>query len=231
MCSERTGRLRANVYFDGFNFYYGCFKNRNRPQWRPYKWLDLSAFIAKVFPAYEIQRIRYFTALVHPDPDDPDQPIRQQIYLRALRTIPNLTVHEGRFAIRPKVRRLADHVSFEPPYTPVYADPIATVGVIEEEEKGSDVNLASYLLVDGFDDEYDVAIVVSNDSDLAEPIRLARERLGRQVVLLNPRRNTAIDLQGVADFYRVVRFGPIKSSQFPDTLWDEGGAFGKPVTW
>jgi hypothetical protein len=53
------------------------------------------------------------------------------------------------------------------------------VSIIEEEEKGSDVNLASYLLVDGFAGEYDIAIVVSNDSDLAEPIRLVRSILGR----------------------------------------------------
>jgi len=229
--ADEFRRLRANVYVDGFNFYYGCFKNRNRPQWRPYKWLDLDAFIRKVFPAYEISRIRYFTAPVHPSPDDPNKPVRQQTYLRALRTLPLLTVHLGRFAIRARRRRLADPRSFDPPYTPIYTDPIKTVGVIQEEEKGSDVNLASYLLIDGFNDEYDVAIVVSNDSDLAEPIRLTREKLGRQVILLNPRRNTAIDLQGVADYQRVVRLGPIKSSQFLDRLEDANGTFSKPGTW
>lgn len=229
--ANESSKLRANVYFDGFNFYYGCFKNKNRPQWRPYKWLDLDAFIRKVFPAYEIHRIRYFTAPVHPSPENPDSPIRQELYLKALRTLPNLTVHLGRFAIRARRRRLADPRSFDPPYTPIYADPVTTVGVIQEEEKGSDVNLASYLLIDGFNEEYDVAIVVSNDSDLAEPIRLTREQLGRQIILLNPRRNTAIDLQGVADYQRVVRLGPIKSSQFPDTLEDAHGTFTKPETW
>lgn len=140
-------------------------------------------------------------------------------------------MHLGRFAIRARLRRLADPRSFDPPYTPIYAEPVTTVGVIQEEEKGSDVNLASYLLIDGFNDEYDVAIVVSNDSDLAEPIRLAREQLGRQVILLNLRRNTAIDRQGVADYQRVVRLGPIKSSQFPETLKDVNGTFTKPETW
>ena len=48
-----------------------------------------------------------------------------------------------------------------------------TVQVMKSEEKGSDVNLATYLLVDAFDDDYEAAVVVSNDSDLAEPIRRA----------------------------------------------------------
>lgn len=229
--TDSSRKMRANVYFDGFNFYYGCFKNRNRPQWRPYKWLDLDAFIRKIFAAYEIGRIRYFTAPLHPTLEDPDAQIRQEIYLRALRTLPSLSVHLGRFAIRARVRRMADPRSFDPPYMPVYVDPVTTVGVIQEEEKGSDVNLASYLLVDGFNDEYDVAIVVSNDSDLAEPIRLTREQLGRQVILLNPRRNTATDLQGIADYHRVVRLGPVKSSQFPDIMEDANGTFTKPESW
>ena len=53
-----------------------------------------------------------------------------------------------------------------------------TVEILDTEEKGSDVNLASHLLLDGFDDEYEMAVVVSNDSDLELPIRMVRTRLG-----------------------------------------------------
>jgi hypothetical protein len=222
---------RVNVYFDGFNFYYGCFKNPQRMDWKPFKWLNLAEFVAKIFPHYHVNRIRYFTALVKSDLHDPDQPVRQQAYLRALRTLPNLTVHEGRFFRSAKKRYEADPSSFIRPYIPIAADPINMVGIIEEEEKGSDVNLASYLLVDGFAGEYDIAIVVSNDSDLAEPIRLVRSILGRQVILLNPRKKTANDLQGIADQYRVIRLGPIQSSQFPDELEDAAGKITKPATW
>lgn len=222
---------RVNVYFDGFNFYYGCFKNHQRPEWKPYKWLNLAEFIARVFPHYHVNRIRYFTALVKADPHDPDQPVRQQTYLRALRTIPNLDVHEGRFLRSAKRRYEADPASFLPPYIPVTKDPLSMVNIIEEEEKGLDVNLASYLLVDGFANEYDIAIVVSNDSDLAEPIRLVKSVLGLKVILLNPRKKTASDLQGIADQYRSVRLGPIQGSQFPSTLRDADGIITKPPTW
>lgn len=222
--------LRANVYFDGFNFYHGCF--RFRSQWKYCKWLNLEAFIQKVFPHYAVNRIRYFTALVNPSLDDPDQRVRQLTYLRALETIPCMTVHRSRFATNAKLRYAADPRSFEPPIRrPVPMLPLTVVGVIEEEEKGSDVNLASYLLVDAFENEYDVAIVVSNDSDLAEPIRLVKSRLSKRVVLLNPRKQTALDLQGIADDYRLVRFGPLQASQFPDVLLDASGTIQIPDSW
>jgi hypothetical protein len=228
---ERSEKPRANVYFDGFNFYYGCFSNRGRDHWKPYKWLDLSRFIKNVFPHHSIRRIRYFTALVKPTPDDPDKQERQLTYLRALRTLPNLAIHEGRFSRTAKWRWEADLASFVPPHSPKLADPIKFVPIIEEEEKGSDVNLASYLLVDAFLNEYDVAIVVSNDSDLAEPIKLVRTVLGRKVILLNPRAKTATDLRNIADGYRSVRLGPIIASQFPDELDDAHGTITRPEAW
>ena len=59
---------------------------------------------------------------------------------------------------------------------------LTTVGFWVPEEKGSDVNLASHLLVDGFTGKYEVAVVVSNDADLLEPHpRLVRAVLGLPV--------------------------------------------------
>ena len=204
---------KTNVYIDGFNFYYGCIRGT------PYRWLDLGRFCQTVFPKNRIHRIRYFTALVKPTPQDPTQPQRQLTYLRALGTIPNLSIHYGRFSVTTKRRWLANTC------------PPRRVEVIHVEEKGSDVNLASHLLIDGFDGDYDVAIVVSNDSDLLEPIRLVRSRLGRTVGLLNPYKKTAVDLRGEADFYRDVRESALRSCQFPTTLIDANGTIVKPAEW
>jgi hypothetical protein len=41
--------------------------------------------------------------------------------------------------------------------------------VHDTEEKGTDVNLATYLLVDGYEGDYEQALVMSNDADLALP--------------------------------------------------------------
>ena len=105
------------------------------------------------------------------------------------------------------------------------------VHIIEREEKGSDVNLASHLLLDAFKEEYDLAVVISNDSDLAEPIRLVRNELGRKVRIVNPRKFLAYDLRGIADYYSSIKFGMVKHSQFPVTMTDSAGTFSKPSRW
>jgi hypothetical protein len=83
--------LRANIYVDGFNLYYGALKNT------PYRWLDIAKLCRIMLPHDTINQIKYFTALVNPRPTDPDQLTRQQIYLRALQTIPNLEIIYGHF--------------------------------------------------------------------------------------------------------------------------------------
>jgi hypothetical protein len=61
------------------------------------------------------------------------------------------------------------------------------VSVARREEKGSDVNVASHLLIDALQRDIDAAVVVSNDSDLAYPIAAVRARI--PVGLVNPSHN------------------------------------------
>jgi hypothetical protein len=106
--------------------------------------------------------------------------------------------------------------------------------VTKTEEKGSDVNLATYLLVDGFQHDYEQAIVVSNDSDLMEPIRQVREVLGLRVGVLNPQRDekkTSWILMRTADFYRRIRTGALAGRLFPPTLTAANGTIVKPAGW
>ncbi len=206
---------KVNVYFDGFNFYYGCVKGT------PHRWLDLQKLCRMILPEYEIHRIRYFTALVQ-SLDDPGQPQRQQTYFRALRTIPHLSIHYGHFTINTKWRRLAS-----PPPRPAPQG----ARVLIPEEKGSDVNLASFLLVDGFEGDYEAAVVVSNDSDLLLPIELVRARLGLEVGVINPHRNARPSLQSAADFYRTISEGALRVSHFPAKMTDMNGTIHKPASW
>ena len=106
-----------------------------------------------------------------------------------------------------------------------------TVEVLNTEEKGSDVNLATYLLIDGFEDDYEMAVVISNDSDLKLPIEMTRTRLGKQVGVIDPSRRTSFELRKAASWYRPLRRGPLSASLFPDTLSDAQGNFTKPADW
>ncbi len=103
---------------------------------------------------------------------------------------------------------------------------------MKTEEKGSDVNLATHLLMDAFDDLFDVAVVISNDSDLKEPITQVRDRFGKKIVLLGPK---GVRLSGalrpLAHFIR--QFGPnaLAAAQFPQQMTDAVGQFQKPASW
>ncbi|MBP7275756.1 MAG: NYN domain-containing protein [Kiritimatiellae bacterium] len=213
------------IYVDGFNLYYGALKGT------PYKWLNFEALFARVFPNNRIVGIRYFTAPINALPSDPDQPLRQQRLFRALRTLPLLTIIEGHYLCHPKSMPLVN----PPPGGNRFAQVLFT------EEKGSDVNLASYLLMDGFKNAYDCAIVVSGDSDLATPITMARQELAKTVGVLLPQRlsnppqrtrRRSARLQQVASFFRDgIRTGVLAASQFPSTLTDAHGTFTKPASW
>lgn len=207
---------RTNVYIDGFNLYYGCVKDT------PYKWLDLGKLAQSLFPKHAINRVRYFTARVRPRPSDPQQLQRQLTYSRALRTVPNLSIHEGHFL---------SHYRSLPLERPIGKREFANV--LCTQEKGSDVNLATFLLMDALDKECDVAAVISNDSDLALPIQETIRRFGLSVGFVNPQRKSpkSQELARVCSFYKEVREGIVRASQFPPTLKDAIGTISKPPTW
>jgi hypothetical protein len=204
--------MKTFVYVDGFNLYYGSLKGS------PYKWLDLNKLCQLLLPQHTIVHIRYFTALVKARPSDPQQPARQQAYLRALKTLPNVTIHLGAFLSHP-VRMAAVH------------PPPATVEVIKTEEKGSDVNLASWLLIDAFTNQFETAAIITNDSDLKLPIDYVINTLQKPGYILNPQKRPSQELLKIKPRFVQIRQGVLGASQFPDTLTDSKGTFNKPATW
>jgi uncharacterized LabA/DUF88 family protein len=208
--------MRTYLYVDGFNLYYGAVKGT------PYKWLDILTLCQLLLPRNQILKIKYFTALVTARPGDPDQPNRQQIYLRALRTIPDLDIIYGHFLEHEVMMPLAGSPSGNPRYAKV----------IKTEEKGSDVNIAAHMVADGYQGAYQVAILLSNDSDLVEPVKIVRNELKLPVGVLNPRpASPSHELRKFATFVKPIRSGVLAASQFPRTLADANGAFYKPPKW
>ena len=203
------------MYIDGFNLYYGALKGS------PNKWLDLRRLCDRLLPGNDVACIRYFTAKVEGRGSDPRQPQRQETYLRALRTIPDLTIHLGQFRSRPTRLPLTD-----PP-----TDGPRTVSVIRTEEKGSDVNLASLLLRDGFEGRFQTAVVVTNDSDLKLPIEIVRDRPGLGVGVVNPHKPSKRSRDLSPTFFRQLRPQILGDCQFPYQLQDARGTFRKPDAW
>jgi len=208
--------MRTIVYVDGFNLYYGAVKDT------AYKWLDIGKMCGLLLPQNEIVGIKYFTARVSARPDDPGQPTRQQMFLRALGTIPGLEIIFGHFLSNETVLPRAD----SPPENRRYAR------VIKTEEKGSDVNLATHFLCDAFRGRFECGVLVTNDSDLREPVRVVRRELHRCVGVVNPhRRPSSKELTEHASFQKTIRTGVLAASQFPDELEDANGRFTRPAEW
>ncbi len=214
--------MRTILYIDGFNLYYSAVKGTTL------RWLNPVELAARAFPRNQIIATKFFTAKVTALPGDPGQPQRQLIYWRALRTLPNFEIILAEFRTR-KVRAA------------VVSPPPNTIEVFKTEEKGSDVNLASHLLLDGFRNRYQAAIVITGDSDLIAPIKMARSDLGKPVGVLNPQRSSGPDcrparksagLKQAASFYQNdVSWAQLSQAQFPESLADIHGPFFKPPTW
>jgi hypothetical protein len=210
--------MLTNVYVDGFNLYYGCLKGT------PYKWLDLAALCRTLLPRDDIHRIRYFTARISSSPDNPLADTRQDTYLRALGTIPRLSIHLGRFA-QTRVRMPLAH--------PLPGLP-RTVDVIKTEEKRTDVNLGAYLVADAARQDCELAVMITNDSDLAEPINLARGWFKVPVGVFNPSRNNAFSRDLLAErplFTKRIRPFALRTCQFPDQLRDRHSIIRRPTSW
>jgi hypothetical protein len=204
---------KAYVYVDGFNLYYGAVKNS------PYRWLDVAALCKRMLPNDSIQSIKYFTATVSARPNDPQKPVRQQVYLRALRTIPGLAIIYGHFLTH-SCRMVVTGTS-----------PPQKVWVDKTEEKGSDVNLAAHLLRDGFRGSFEIAVLITNDSDLMEPVRMVRQDLKLPVGILNPHQHHSAVLKPQATFMKRIRQSDLAACQFPTILLDAKGQFHKPAIW
>ena len=227
--------MSANVYIDGFNLYYCAVKGTS------FKWLNLLIMTKILFPGKTIKIIKYFSAKVKAFPHDLDALNRQDTYWRALRTIPNLEIIRGSFVAWPKLLPQFPYAYIDSNQPPT--KPPQMVQVERPEEKGSDVNLAAYLIYDVCTGNADESIVISNDSDLVQAIELVTRKLQKLVTIVNPNRTSMRhkDPQhcSMQRELRRVATGHIDSindsvlarSQFPQTLTDAQGSFSKPIKW
>jgi hypothetical protein len=207
--------MRVGVYVDGYNLYYGgrAVCGRGKPGWR---WLDVRALAEHIvalqgsWRSASIVRVVYCTARVDAL-TNPSGHTDQDVYLKALIGGGSVDwIQYGNYVsrVRQALLAVADPATHRPRVVssdwPVVVQDATGKGVVDArfmvsylhlEEKGSDVNVASHLLLDVLGGSVDAAIVISNDSDLAFPISEARKRV--PVGLINPReQGTAGALKG-----------------------------------
>ena len=208
--------MRVGVYIDGFNLYYGARKRcgRGTEGWR---WLDVRAVVEVILPnawrqqGAALERVVYCTARVS-GARNPSSAADQNVYIRALRAQGSVNeVEFGNFVSRAKFAPLVRPVPST--YRPTIVRPdwplmlkdgnndedlpnvTLMVSYLHQEEKGSDVNVGTHLMLDVLQGDVGAAVVVSNDSDLKLPVREARKRVPVGVVNPGPA-ELAGDLRG-----------------------------------
>jgi hypothetical protein len=205
------------VYVDGFNLYYALKKHQT-------KWLDLDALCSRLLTDNEVIAIKYFTARVKSRVGDLDVHMRQDSYLKALMTNPKVEIIYGHF-LSSNVWMVKTSDEGRP------VEKIQKVQVIKTEEKGSDVNIATHLLVDGFKNSYDVAAVITNDSDLVLPVEMARTVLNKTVGVICPHEKPSRELVKAASFFKTIKPATYSECQFLDEFSHNGRPIRIPKSW
>lgn len=205
---------RSIIYIDGLNLYYGAVKGT------PYKWLNLQLLFERLRQHDDIQRIKYFTALVAGY-----HQMNQLAYIAALGTCPKVEIIMGKFKTT-NVKCQVRQCTF-----------MGNRWFHVEEEKRTDVNIATAMLDDAYDDLADRFILVSGDSDLVPAInRLKTRNPDKEIIVYVPARNevrgAATELRGAADRDKTLPQALIKVSQFSAVIPDgRGGTITKPASW
>jgi uncharacterized LabA/DUF88 family protein len=210
-------KKRTIIYVDGFNLYYGCLKNS------AYKWLDMKSLFTKLLDtSHHIFEIKYFTALISHRAGNKDSMLRQKIYLKAIQTYcPDIKIYYGHYLTH-EVK--AKTVTPPPDFIKIY----------KTEEKGTDVNIAVHMLNDAWLDRYDCGVVVSNDSDLAECLKLVKQHHREKLIGLffpstDPKRSPSRTLIDHADFVKPIRTHLLANTQLPKNI--PNSKIYKPKEW
>ncbi len=213
--------INTRVYIDGFNLYHAIIREKQL------HWLNLEEMSRRLNLGVPVQHVTYCTARMPSSPHDPQKAQRQDAYLRALAAhSQSTTILLGDFRTEKKHRPIVGCRHNRDGH-----DRACVLRVVERTEKGSDVNLAVRLIHDAHLGRFDRAIVVSGDSDLAEPIHLAVSELGREVWVRNPRRRSSAELAAVASDYGTVSVKTVAKSQLPDPVVVGQRQYQKPEKW
>ena len=203
---------RVSVYIDGFNLFYGLMSKG----WGRYAWLDLGELArSMLWQDQVLEDVRYFTAPLRQSPEHLQRVADQMAYLEALRVRGGIDVEFGYFQAK--------------------SVPCFDCGRVRRtfEEKMTDVNIAVALLNDAADGRFDIAILISADSDLVGPVSSVLDRHPtKRVVVGFPPNRRSFNLMEVASAHSVIGQDSLRRSQLPErVVRADGHGLTRPRSW
>lgn len=199
---------RVIVYIDGFNLYFGMVDAGIQKC----KWLNIKSLIdSYITQNQELIEIKYFTSRIT---NQPSKQKRQTTYLEALESTGVNIIYGLYKAKEIQCNNCGHNWSIS-------------------NEKMTDVNIATHLIVDAFNDKYDTAILISGDSDLVPPIKAIHNHFNNKAisVFFPPERHN-LTVAGAARGSQIIGKKKIKDHQFPlNVTKKDGYVLTKPEGW
>jgi uncharacterized LabA/DUF88 family protein len=183
---------RVAVYVDGFNLYFGL----RSKGWKRFYWLDIAGLAGNLLKPHQILSVvKYFTARVS---GPAEKAKRQTAFLEANEALGRCVMYFGQYQLNPQVCRKCGSE------------------VLVPNEKMTDVNIAVELMSDALQDVFDVALLISGDSDLAPPVLKIRELFPRKrIVVVSPPGRHSVRLAGTAHAQFTLSRGKLARSLLP----------------
>ncbi len=208
MPNNSQNKERVIAYIDGFNLYFGLME----AGFDKYRWLNVKQLVMDLLlPTQELTAIKYFTSRVS---NNPDKQKRQSTYIDALESA-NIKIYYGNY----------QNSSIE-------CKRCGNVWSIAK-EKMTDVNIATSIIIDAFKDEYDMALLISGDSDLTPPIKEVHKHFNhkRICIAFPPKRHNS-SMALVAKGSLIIGRKKLSDAQFPETVLSKTGyTLKKPKEW
>jgi uncharacterized LabA/DUF88 family protein len=201
--------MQVIAYIDGFNLYSGLMDKRYQIPGdlspcplRKYLWLKIDDFILSFLPRnIRLDQIKYFTAPIR---GNPKKQYRQEAYIKALETLTNLNVIQGK------------HIPTSRGFS----------------EKQTDVLMALHMYSDALMRDHNVLVLVSGDSDQVPTLKWIRDLdKGIELHVIFPPFRVSKDLITVADFTYRTKWKRLRQFQFPDLVVGVGYSVQKPPEW
>lgn len=238
-------RSKFNAYVDGFSLYKGSLESRPH-----LKWLDLPKFCASRRPDQDLEDVYFFTSPVKQRFPGDSANERQNTYLRVLRD-QGVRVITGQFRRDLGWMRIASSQRAEllNPLLPSLFGFMQTslngvarraipdlpkAQVWKYGEKGSDVNLASYLLRDAFKNQVKSALVITADSDFVTPLKmLCDAQVDLKVVAPKASESMKFDnLRQASKYFEEMHISWLEDCQLaPVYVKRDGGNIVRPKSW
>ena len=177
---------------------------------------------------HEIVLVKYFASRVIDKSPDHHRSARQDKYFDALRNRPCIELIEGYYREKKERMEAADQICRECDRSPRpgYVRGFRTT------EKLTDVNIATEMLKDAYEQCADAYVLISGDSDLSRAVRIIRYSVKKPILVFNPQRGICNELRRYSTLYRNLEIGCTAGCRLPDSFATaDGRMIHCPEAW